>query len=680
MRIVTELPRRVRELRHAEIPMADGVRLAARLWLPEDAEDRPVPAVLEYIPYRHNDVTNRRDSIAHPYMAGHGYACVRVDLRGSGNSEGVLTDEYLSQELDDGVAVIEWLARQPWCSGRVGMVGISWGGFNALQIATRRPPALGAIVTVCSTDDRYADDVHHMGGCLLGDNLSWASVMFAYNASPPDPAAVGGRWRELWRRRLEGSGLWLETWLRHQRRDAYWRHGSVCEDYGAIGCPVLAVSGWADGYSNAVFRLVAHLEAPCRGLIGPWSHKYPHLGEPGPAIGFLQEAVRWWDHWLKGRDTGVMDEPALRVWMQDSVPPTTRYRRRPGRWVAEPAWPSPHVEERFWRLAPARLIPAGEAGPCPEAEQAEPPLTLRSPLSVGLFAGKWCSYSAPPDLPHDQREEDGGALVFDSAPLDERMEILGAPRVDLDLAADKPVAMVAVRLSDLAPDDKATRVTYGLLNLTHRDGAQHPRPLEPGRRYRVTVKLNDVAQSFPAGHRIRVALSTSYWPLAWPPPEPVRLTLFAGAGRLMLPERPPRPEDAALRPFGEPEGAPPVTRTVLEAGRHAWTVIRDLANDVSTLEVVKDDGRFRIEPADLEMRLSAAERYSFWDDDFDSVRGETRAEWEFRRGDWRVRTSTRTRLGSTASHFLLQADLDAFEGDTRVHCHSWDKKIPRDFV
>ncbi|WP_240466132.1 CocE/NonD family hydrolase, partial [Arhodomonas sp. KWT] len=256
--------------------MPDGTRLAARIWLPADAGDVPVPAVLEYIPYRKRDITRDRDETLHPWFAANGYAAVRVDLRGSGDSEGVLTDEYLPIEQDDGIAVIEWLASQPWCDGSVGMIGISWGGFNGLQIAARQPPALKAVVTVCSTDDRYADDVHYMGGCLLGDNLSWASVMFAFNALPPDPALVGDDWRRMWMERLEGSGLWLDTWLRHPHRDDYWRHGSVCEDYTDVRCPVMAVSGWADGYTNTVFRLLENLPGPRLGLVGPWSHKYPH--------------------------------------------------------------------------------------------------------------------------------------------------------------------------------------------------------------------------------------------------------------------------------------------------------------------------------------------------------------------------------------------------------------------
>ena len=673
MQTVQSFPRSVTEVFNAWIPISDGCRLAARIWMPADAESDPVPAILEYIPYRKNDLTAERDIPHHTYLAGHGYACVRVDLRGSGESDGVLKDEYLQQELDDGLEVLAWIARQPWCTGRVGMIGISWGGFNGLQIAALQPPELFAVISICSTDDRYADDIHHMGGCLLGDNLSWASTMFSHNSCAPDPAVVGSRWRKMWMQRLEGSGLWLAEWLRHQRRDAYWKHGSVCEDYRAIVCPVMAVSGWADGYTNAVFRLLANLRVPRKGLIGPWSHLYPHLGKPGPAIGFLQEELRWWDLWLKDRETGIMNEPMLRAWMQDSVPPTSSYEHRPGRWICEFEWPSPRVKERIYQLAFALLKPEGTV-------TQEIPLVIQSPLSVGLFAGKWCSYAAPPDLPHDQREEDGGALVFDSDFLSEDLEILGAPVAELDIRSNRPVALVAVRLSDVLPDEKATRVTYGLLNLTHHTSHEHPEKLDPGRRYLVRVRLNDIAQCFPAGHRIRLSISTVYWPLAWPPPEPVRLTVFQASSRLILPVRPASREDAALRPFDPPEAGPGPLKTLIQPSQESWTVIRDLANNESRLEVVNDEGVYRLEDIDLEVETRCTERYVSRADDYGSLRGETRWLRRFKRGDWEVRTVTRTLLTSNAGEFRIRADLDAFEGDSRVFSQSWDERIPRDHI
>ncbi len=653
--------------------MPDGTHLAARIWMPEDAETNPVPAILEYIPYRKRDNTRARDALNHPYFAGYGYASIRVDIRGSGDSEGVLQDEYLQQELDDGVEIIRWIAQQKWCNGSVGMIGISWGGFNGLQIAALQPPELKAVISVCSTDDRYSDDVHYMGGCMLTDNLSWASTMFAYTSMPPDPELVGENWRPMWLDRLEHSGLWLETWLAHQRRDDYWRHGSICEDFAAVQCPVMAVSGWADGYSNSVFRLLSNLDAPCKGLIGPWSHMYPHMGKPGPDIGFLQESVRWWDHWLKGRDTGIMDEHALRVWMQDSVPPATEYRSRPGRWVAEAEWPSANVHEAVYGLSENRLVD-------PETPVTDTPLWIQSPLSLGLFAGKWCSYSATPDLPHDQREEDGGALVFNSAPLNEPLEIMGAPIIELELEADKPQAMVCVRLSDLAPDNKATRSTYGMLNLSHRDSHAEPSPLVPGKRYRVAVQLNDIAQRFPAGHRLRISISTSYWPLAWPAPELACLTVHPTGSRLRLPVRPPRESDKELRDLGEPEAAPAIATPYREAPEQNWRVIRDLSKDESMLEVIKNEGTFTIEEIGLTMWSDTREWYTHVGEDFESMRGETYCVSGMSRGDWSIETTTRTVLTASRTHFHVYAELDAYEGDERVLAKNWNRYVPRDFI
>lgn len=673
MKIIEPSPDAVEVHEHVLIPMPDGIRLSARIWIPKNATNKPVPAILEYIPYRKRDLTRPRDEQNYGYLASHGYAGVRVDIRGTGDSEGVLKDEYLPQELDDGVELIRWIAAQPWCNGSVGMIGISWGGFNGLQIAALQPPALKAVISLCSTDDRYADDVHYMGGCLLGDNLSWASTMFARNSKPPDPEVTGEHWRELWMQRLEGSGLWLEKWLQHQHRDKYWKHGSICENFDKIQCPVLAVSGWADGYSNAVFRLLNGLQVPRKGLIGPWSHKYPHYGEPGPAIDFLHECLRWWDHWLKDIDNDVMHEPMLRVWMQDSILPTTRYEHRPGRWVAEDTWPSPRIEQRVHPLAPGRIYAPGR-------EPKDRKRTIQSPLSVGLFAGKWCSYSATPDLPHDQREEDGGALVFDSAPLLAPLELLGAPTVELELSSNKPVAMVAVRLSDIAMDDKATRVTYGIQNLTHRNSHEHPEQLMPGKRYRIQLQLNGVAQVFPTGHRLRLSVSTSYFPLAWPPPEPVRLTIYTINSKLTLPVRPPREADSNLHLLGNPEVAPSCEKTLIEPRHANWWVHRNLAEDKSTLEIIKDDGKYRIEEIDLEVRSKTLEWYSYQGDNFDSVRGETLWDMTFERRDWQVRTVTRTILTSSTTHFRIQAELDAYENDSRVFSKSWDSRIPRDLV
>jgi hypothetical protein len=554
------------------------------------------------------------------------------------------------------------------------MIGISWGGFNGLQVAARRPPALKAVITLCSTDDRYADDIHFMGGCLLNDNLSWASTMLAYSSRPPDPALVGERWREMWLERLDNTVLLVDTWLRHQRRDRQWQHGSVCEDFNAIRCPVYAVGGWADGYSNAIPRLLAGLEVPSKGLIGPWAHKYPHFATPGPQIGFLQECLRWLDQWLKAIDTGIMDdEPVYRVWMQESVPPGAQYDERPGRWVAEPAWPSPGIAMRDYSLAQGRLVERGGT-----SDTAD--IAIRTPQCLGMAAGSWCGFGLNADAPWDQRADDGMAVCFETAPLPELLEILGAPVLTFELSCDRPNAFLCARLCDVAPDGASLRVTYGLLNLTHRASHEHPKPLDPGRRYPVRLQLNDAAHAFAAGHRIRLALSTTYWPIAWPSPEVATVTLSTGSSRLALPIRRARQEDAGLRPFAEPESAPPEGRTMLRPGRFERSFAYDVATDTMTYTSISDSGRQRIDAIGLKLEEIARKVYRIRSDD--PLSADNLIHWTTRRarGDWRTRVETRTRMRASRDHFLIDAELDAYEGERRVFARSWHAEIPRDLV
>jgi len=672
VKIVETFPHETEVLDPVFITLSDGIRLAARIWLPSDASENPVPAILEYLPYRRADGTAVRDALTHPYFAGHGYACVRVDMRGAGDSEGVLLGEYLKQEQDDALEVIDWITAQRWCSGKVGMIGISWGGFNGLQVAARRPPALKAIVSICSTDDRYADDIHYMGGCLLNENAAWNGYMFSINTTPPDPDAVGNKWHDMWVDRLKGSGLWLLDWMEHQCRDDFYKHGSVCEDFSQIEAAVYAVGGWADGYSNAVFRLLAGLDAPCKGLVGPWGHKYPHFAGPGPAIGFLQECLRWWDYWLKGIDTGIMEEPRLRCWIEDPVPPRTHYKERPGRWVAEDGWPSARIEPRTLHLNSEGL----RATPGARSE-----LAINSPMSVGMMAGQWYAHGLEPDLPGDQRVEAGGSLVFDSEPLNEPLDILGAPIASLDIASDKPIAMVAVCLSEILPDGAATRVTYGLLNLTHRNSHEHPEPLEPGKRYRIDVQLCDAGHRFAAGNRIRVAISSVYWPIAWPVPEKTTLSIAAAESRLRLPVRPPRAADAELAPFAEPECAPPLDKTVHRAPVYEWTVERDMISDRITQRQWFDEGRITYNEHDGWTIESTHEEFlSIHPDDPLSAKLDITWTESFERGAWRVSSTTHTLVTSSANHFHLEAELEARQGDDVVHSQRWSRDFPRNLV
>ena len=672
MRIVTDFPRPVRTIPTAWIELADGCRLAARIWLPEDAEADPVPAILEYLPYRLNDGTAVRDSHHFPYLAGHGYACIRVDQRGTGESDGILEDEYLPQEQSDACEVIAWLACQPWCTGKVGMVGISWSGFNSLQVAANRPPALGAIVTLCSTDDRYADDVHYDGGCVGSDMLQWAASMLGWNAWPPDPEIVGDRWREMWLARMREAPPFIGHWLGHQRRDEYWKQGSVCEDFSRIEAAVYAVGGWADGYTNAIPRLLAGLPGPRKGLIGPWAHAWPQAGPPGPTIGFLQEVVRWFDHWLRGIDTGIMDEPMLRAWMEEPLRPATCYTERPGRWVAEPAWPPPAGSAVTFGLGADRRLAGGDG----EAGQLE----IVGLQTTGLDAGSWCPYGEVADWPGDQRAVDGMSLSFTSDPLPARLEILGYPEVTLTLESDRPCALVAVRLCEVWPDGASTLATRAVQNLTHRTSAEHPEPLVPGERFTATIRLDVCGHAFAAGNRIRLGVSPTYWPWAWPSPEPVTLSLHTGGSSLSLPVREPREEDEALRPFAEPEESEPLQKEVLRPGPSGRMLTHDLSTGRVELAYDWDVGGLIRLPNGLEEEDRNHTVFSIVEGDPLSARVRCETAGWVGRGDWRTRSETVSEMTCDAEAFHVRTTVRAWEGEKPAFERTWTHSFPRDLV
>lgn len=666
MKTVKQFPRKVQEIENTFIPLPDGTRLAARMWLPKDANKNPVPAVLEYLPYRKRDGTHERDALTHPYLAGHGYACVRVDMRGNGDSDGTMLDEYTQQELDDACAVIAWLCQQPWCSGNVGMMGISWGGFNSLQVAAMRPTGLKAIITLCSTDDRYTDDIHYKGGCLLNENLGWSATMFAYSSRPPDPALVGERWRAMWLERLEAEPLLAIEWLQHPQRDAYWKHGSVNEDYSAIQAAVLAVGGWNDAYTNAVPRLVSQLKSPAKGIIGPWAHKYPHFAVPQPRIGFLQEALRWWDQWLKGIDTQVQDDPAFRTYIMQIGRPGGSVTQIDGRWVSDSQWPFDQGEVQRWHLNGDGL--ARTKGRV--SKQAH-----SSAQSVGGDGGEFCIIWLGPEFAGDQRHDDAGSLTFDSAALAQDMDVVGAPTLTLKFSADRPLAQVAVRLNSIWPDGAVSRLTYAVFNLCHRNGHEQPQALEPGQVYTVRIPLDDVAVCVPKGHRLRVSLSTSYWPMIWPSPEPVTLTVHTAASCIDIPVRKRRREKAPE--FAPAEAATPVQLVHHSKPHNQRLLSRDQATGETRLSIVDDFGRSTIAEHGLTLWACGRESYRILPHDPLSARQECHWTEERERGDWKVRTETYSTMSASKTHWHVTGRLEAYENDVLVWSRDWDQKVKR---
>ncbi len=663
-----------RVLENEWIELSDGTRLAARLWLPTISSTSPVPAILEYLPYRKRGGTDQRDDMTYPHFARAGYAGIRVDIRGNGESEGLMSGEYTAQELLDGKEVIAWIANQSWCDGNVGMLGHSWGGFNGLQIAALQPPALNAVVTSCSTDDRYNDDIHFMGGCLNNDNTTWSQQMLAYSTRPPDPQIVGENWRKDWLHRLENMPFLASDWLKHQHRDAFWKHGSVCEDYSAITAPILAVGGWNDCYSNTIPRLLAGLTCPAKGIIGPWEHRYPHMAKVTPGMDFLNECVRWWDHWLKGIDTGIDREPALRVFLPKAVPASSKNGHRNGVWIGETQWPS-----KTTTLTPYNLTSQGLAsGSSNEASDHLEEMVIASPLDTGLSCGNFCpGMRVDDELPGDQREDDAKSLVFDTPTLEHDLAILGAAEVELEISSDKPIALVAARLCDVAPDGASTRVSHNPLNLTHRQSHEFPKSLEAGEFYSVRIKLCDTGYIFQRGHKIRLALSSNYWPMVWPAPEPVTLKIRPASSRLHLPVLPEALNEIDVSP---PPSLPVGEFEVLRPPHNTRLCNTDPATRETRIEIHDDLGRTRDRDNGLETESLAHHTYQINPDDPNSSRTEGAWSVEFKRDDWQVRIETQTAMTSDITNFYLTASIHAYEGQNLVFEKQWQEEIIRDLV
>ena len=648
------------------ITLSDSTRLSTRLWKPTDAATDPVPAILEFLPYRKRDGTTARDALTHPYFAQRGYASARVDMRGNGDSYGLMEDEYSQQELEDAVEVIQHLAAQDWCNGSVGMMGISWGGFNSLQVAAMTPPELKAIITLCSTVDRYADDIHYKGGCLLNENLGWGATMWSYSSRAPDPA-LRDDWREMWLDRLENEPFLPTRWLRHQTRDEYWKHGSVCEDFSAIKAKVLAVGGWGDAYKNTVSNIVENIEGS-KGIMGPWVHKYPHFAVPEPRIGFLQEALRWWDKWLKEIETGVEDDPDLRLYQMDGVRPQTWYTERAGRWVAQvperDAQPDSPMLEYFLNKEGLR------------DHHGSVDMTISSPQDCGADAGEYCAIWLGPEMPGDQRRDDALSATWDTEILSNDIQITGAPKITLKLSSDQPTAQIAVRLNHIHPDGASTRITYGVLNLCHLDGHEVSTPIPLNEAVMATLKLDQCAYTVPAGHRLRISISNSYWPLLWPSPNATTLTISGGTVQLPL------LNEAVGQPvaFAPPEAADPWQTETIREGANSRKQEKDLNTGIVHLRIEDDFGKVRDADHGLINGSIAREHWQIHPDDPLSARGTCHWTDEVERDNIKLRTEARCEMWSDREHFYLTAKIEAFENEQLIYERSVSDKIPRNGI
>ena len=639
--------------------MPDGVRLAADVYRPD--RDEPVAVLLEALPYRKDDITAAYRPEYDRLVNEGGFAVCRVDVRGTGSSEGDATDEYPEVEQRDLAEVIAWLAGQPWSNGRVGMFGTSYSGFNAIQVACERPPGLGAILAIYATDDRYTDDVHYMGGVLRAvDLVDYCHYMTPMNTLPPVPAVFGDGWREEWRRRIERTEPWLLRWLREQRDGPYWRHGSLRPHYARITCPTMLVGGWADGYRNNSLRTFAALRCPKALLMGPWSHMSTATSLPGPHIDLVPEMILWFGRWLRDEDNGVDREPPIRVFVRHATRPEPDLAEHAGVWRAEPGWP-------LERSSTLDLTPAG---------RGDDVLAVRP--DVGSSAWISCAGQLPWGQPQDQRGDDAWSLVYDWPVAEGPVEILGHPRVHLTLRSTAPVAWISAKLNDVFPDGTSALVTRGMLNLTHRTSSTAPEAMPIGEAVDVAVELEAAAYVFPPGHRIRLSLAGTDWPNTWPPPTPVSLSVERSSIRLRLPVLDGPDQIADPPPFHVPHPEDEDEDGDRDDPRPVWRIEHDVLARTTTA-AVDHGGTYRGTHG-----VQVTDRYEgeVTVPILDPGRACARARCRFELAWPDVTSAAEARLAVEGSPeaFLVTIELDTFEDGAPFLSRRWEELIARDLL
>jgi putative CocE/NonD family hydrolase len=657
-------------IKNVMIPMRDGVRLAADLFMPNG--DGKFPAVLEYIPYRKDDLTSPGHSYHH-YFAKRGIVGVRLDIRGTGASEGYITDEYLPIEHQDGYDAIEWLAKQDWCNGNIGMFGISYGGYTSIQVAMLQPPHLKAISPMYATDDRYTDGDQYRGGAKRGilSTCFYAASMVSMNALPPYPEYSGEDWARIWEEHLEKNTPFMNEWLGRQVDDEYWQE-CLGRRYHLIKCPTYIIGGWMDHFVNAMTRLYAELKIPKKLLMGPWPHMRPDGAVPGPNIDWMRETMRWFSYWLRGDETGIMNEPPVTVYVQEHSRPKRHRDITKGFWRNEDGWPPSRMKETTLYLGDEKLTDS------PPTLSNQSDIYEYNPI-VGLMGGPWYGY---PNfvMAGDQRIDDALSICYDSQPLQNDVEILGWPQAKLYVSSTADVAFFVVRLEDLAPDGTSTLVTKGILNATRRESVQTVKPMVPGEIYGLEIQLDAASWIFEKGHKIRIAVCSSDFPDIWPSPKEAINTIYRETkhpSKITLPTLPKqRPE--LPKPDFQPPPRYPVTAEINHLGR-VWKITEDIYDNKVKVYAYK---KTRIKPLDgiatLEtesVNEGVASRIKPWDVSFTAT-DTTLIE----RSDMNVEAKQTAVIKSTKTEFHQVINLQVtFNGIPHFN-RKWMMSVPRNYL
>ena len=649
--------------------MPDGIDLAARVLMPEGAGTTPVGAILEYLPYRKRTGYRRSDDRTAAWLVPRGFALVRVDVRGTGESGGIIRNEYDLPEQADVPPLVKWISKQPWCNGNVGMRGISYGAINAYQAAAKGIPELKAIVAAMGTENGYTDDVHTLSGCVINEKVVWGTLFKQVMIDPPDPELVGERWREMWLARLREQIPLVAEWMRHQLVDQYWRD-RILVDYSKVKCGVYAIGGLEDSYINTVPRALERLACPRKGIVGPWGHDWPNEGNPGPSIDWAVEETRWWDYWLNAHDNGIMAEPMLRTFVADATVAQSHPADIPGRWVAEERWPAASITSRRLHVAAGNVLDA-----------ATPP-TDRIAVPPAVTIGGCIPLLSPIDMssqaPTEQSADDRLSLVFESAPLAEDIVIVGRPVLRLAFVADKPVVKLAARLNEVAPDGRSWLLTYGVRNLAHNEDHTAFTPIAPGVEQRKEVLLNYTSRRVQKGSRLRLSVSQSQWPIVWPAPEAVTLQLITGATTIEVPVRPARKRELPMTMSALPQGHKTRRRT---GNDDSEPLVRFEGPAASRRGILATSAPLELYPIDaIGMRVGGglSVEATIQEGDVNSYRISFTSESGSERDGWRTTAKVHTTMTSTPTEFIVEEGIEAWHNGEKIHAARWSNRIRRD--
>lgn len=630
--------------------------VAATRYSPTD-QDGPHPALLMYVPYPKDDIiTFGGYAPLVRYLATHGYEVVVANMVGTGASSGHIEEMFTRREPEESVALVEWLADREWTTGRVGMFGKSYGGITALDAAAQQPDALDAIVPIHTPYQGYRNAYTHNGAFeLLNIGINWLTLMQALEVKPPSRRDDDAGWA-AWRDRIDSArerGPRLFDFLDHRPSDEFWTDKNIAIEQ--IETPTLAVGGFRDSYTRDTLEYFDAVDAPKRLLLGPWRHTMPHRGRES-AVDFRRQAVDWFDRFLKDRDNGATDGRQIQYWTETDG----GGRVDGGVWRQRREWPRLGDGGGDVRLAvsPGGLVDADryQSGSVERDYEFDHTVGADSVPDGTGGAG-----------PTDTTPDDNRSLVFETDPLEDPLELTGSGRVTVRLDSTADSHVCNARLVDVHPDGRGRLITDGTVPVE--DGSVPVERVPSNGADAVTVPMQPTSHVVEAGHRLRLSIAASYFPMTCPADDHGSMTVRSEPGaptEVAFPGRRRNAvsfEDAVEMP--SPDASRATSSPFHRSGSSEWAVTREHTAD--GVEVRKSGEMAFDLPHAEAMRRNEETRASVEARDPRSLDVTNRIELVTDYGDETVRVVAENRIGKS----VTAAESRVIVGDTTVFDERW---------